>query len=96
MCAKSLQSRPTLCSPMDCSSPSCCPGNSPGKNAEVGCPALLQGIFLTQGSNPCLLHCRQSLYHLSYQGSPILHVGEIKRQYSLERSNCAVGSSLCC
>ena len=23
---------------------------------------LLQGIFLTQGSNPCLLHCRQILY----------------------------------
>ena len=30
---------------------------------------LLQGIFLTQGSNPCLLHCRQTLYHLSHQGS---------------------------
>ena len=25
---------------------------------------LLQGIFLIQGSNPCLLHCRQILYHL--------------------------------
>jgi len=31
---------------------------------------LLQGIFLTQGSNPGLLHCRQILYHLSHQGSP--------------------------
>ena len=28
------------------------------------------GIFRTQGSNPALLHCRQTLYHLSYQGSP--------------------------
>ena len=27
------------------------------------CHALLQGIFLTQGSNPCPLHCRQTLYH---------------------------------
>ena len=27
---------------------------------------LLQGIFLTQGSNPGLLHCRQILYHLSH------------------------------
>ena len=27
---------------------------SPGKNAGVGCCALLQGIFLTQGANPCL------------------------------------------
>ena len=29
-------------------------GNSPGKNTGVGCHALLQGIFPTQGSNPCL------------------------------------------
>ena len=36
----------------------------------VGCHFLLQGIFLTQGSNPGLLHCRQILYCLSYQGSP--------------------------
>ena len=35
----------------------------------MGCHALLQGIFLTQGSNPGLLHCRQILYHLSHQGS---------------------------
>ena len=35
----------------------------------MGCHALLQGIFLTQGSIPGLLHCRQILYHLSYQGS---------------------------
>ena len=36
-----------------------------------GCHSLLQGIFLTQGSNPGLLHCRQILYHLSHQGSPL-------------------------
>ena len=29
---------------------------SPGKNTGVGCHAFLQGIFLTQGSNLCLLH----------------------------------------
>ena len=45
-------------------------GDSLGKNTGVGCHALLQGIFLTQGSNPGLLHCRQILYHLSHQGSP--------------------------
>ena len=33
--------------------------------------SLLQGIFPTQGSNPGLLHCRQTLYQLSHQGSPI-------------------------
>ena len=39
-----------------------CPWDSPGKNTGVGCHTLLQGIFLTQGLNPCLLHCRQILY----------------------------------
>ena len=34
-----------------------------------GCHFLLQGIFPTQGSNSGLLHCRQTLYHLSHQGS---------------------------
>ena len=36
-----------------------CPWNSPGKNTGVGCHAVLQGIFLTQGSNPGLLYCKQ-------------------------------------
>ena len=35
--------------------------DSPGKNTGVGCHALLQGIFPTQGSNPGLLHCSQIL-----------------------------------
>ena len=34
------------------------PWNSPGHNTGVGGRSLLQGIFLTQGSNPGLLHCR--------------------------------------
>ena len=41
-----------LCNPMDYSSPDfSVHGNSPGKNTGVGCHALLQGIFPTQGSN---------------------------------------------
>ena len=32
--------------------------------------SLLQGIFLTQGSNTGLPHCRQILYQLSHKGSP--------------------------
>ena len=36
-------------------------GDSPGKNTGVGCHVLLQGIFATQGSNPGLPHCRDSL-----------------------------------
>ena len=39
-------------------------------NTGMGCHFLLQGIFLTQGLNPGLPHCRQMLYHLSHQGSP--------------------------
>ena len=41
----------------------------PGKNTGVGCHFLLQEIFPTQGLNPGLLHCRQTLYLLSHQGS---------------------------
>ena len=46
-----------------------CPWDSPGKNTGVGCHALLQGIFPTQGSNLGLPHGRQILYYLSHQGS---------------------------
>ena len=65
------QSCPTLHDPMDCSPPgSSVHGDSPGKNTGVGCRALLQGIFPTQGLNSGLQHCGQILYHLSHQGSP--------------------------
>ena len=36
------------------------------KVTGVGCHFLLQGIFLSQGSNPGLPHCGQTLYHLSH------------------------------
>ena len=39
-----------------------CPWDFPGKNIRLGYHFLLQGIFPTQGSNPCLLHCREILY----------------------------------
>ena len=65
--AKSLQSCPTLCNPLDCSPPgSSCPWASPGKNTVVGCNFLLQGIFPIQGSNTCLLYCKWILYSLSH------------------------------
>ena len=40
----------------------------PGKSTGVGCHFLLQGIFPTQGENPGLPHCRQTLYYLSHKG----------------------------
>ena len=48
--AKLHLSCPTLCDPNRLF----CPWDSPGMNTGVGCHALLQGIFLTQGSNPRL------------------------------------------
>ena len=44
----------------------------------MGCHALLQGPFLTQGSNPHLLRCRQILYPLSHLGSPETFLGDPK------------------
>ena len=77
MCAKSLQSCLTLCDSMDCSPPgSSVHRDSPGKNTGVGCHALLQGIFPTQGSNPGLPHCRRILYRLSHQGSSNYFTGQ--------------------
>ena len=46
-----------------------CPWDSLGKNTGLGCHALLQGIFPTQGSNPGLPHCRQILHWLNHKGS---------------------------
>ena len=67
---KVTRSCPTLFNPVDCSPP-----DSPVheilwgrilRDVLLGCHFLLQGIFLTQGSNPGLLHCRQILDHLSH------------------------------
>ena len=70
-CAVLTQSCPALCSPMD-NGPlgSSVSGDSPGKNTRVGCHALFQGIFPTQGLNLRLLHCRWVLYPLGHLGNP--------------------------
>ena len=47
------------------------PWNSLGQNTRMCSLSLLQGIFPTQGSNSGLPHCRQILYQLSYQRSPL-------------------------
>ena len=58
-----------------------CPWNSPGKSTGVGFCALLQGLLVTQGSNPCLL-----LWQLCYL--PLSAPGKPRRSQS--------GASLCC
>ena len=68
----------TIAHPPDC--PFVCSLDFPGKNTRVGSHSLLRRIFLTQGSNPRLLHllCWQadslSLCHL---GSPLAAVGAL-------------------
>ena len=49
-----------------------CPWGSPGTNTRVGCHSLLQGIFLSQGPNPCLfclLRWQVGSLQLSHLGS---------------------------
>ena len=49
------QSCLTFCDTIDCSLPGfSVHGDSPGKNTGVGCHALFQGIFPTQGLDPGL------------------------------------------
>ena len=50
-----------------------CLWDSPGKNPGVGCRALLQGIFMTQGLNLCLLcllHWYEYSFPLALPGKP--------------------------
>ena len=49
-----------------------CPWDSPGMNTEVGCHALIQGIFLTQGPNACLLY----LLHWQMGSLPLGSLGK--------------------
>ena len=82
MHAKSLQSCPILCDPMDCSPPgSSLHGDSPGKDTELGCHALLQGLFLTQGSNShpfCLRHWQAGSLPPAPPGKAILYTRLVK------------------
>ena len=88
-----IQSCPTVCDPMDCSPLGSCPWNFPGKNTGVGCHFLLQRIFLTQGSNRRLLHCRQILYRQSSgkhtRGRMLVTICEL-------RGNLATPLTACC
>ena len=79
VCAKLLQSYPTLRDTMDSSPPGCSVhGESPGKNTGVGIHALLWGIFPTKGLNLrllCLLHWQESSLSLVLPGKPICKLG---------------------
>ena len=68
----------TLCDPMDYTVHGILQANT-----GAGSLSLLQGIFPTQGLNWGLLHCRQVLYQLSYQGSPTTD-GQLKCLFVLK------------
>ena len=68
-CVLVAQLCPSLCNPMDCSPPgSSMHGSLQARTLEWAAISSSRGIFPTQGSNPDLLHCREILYHLNYQG----------------------------
>ena len=79
VCVLVAQSCPTLCDPMGCSPPgSSVRGISPARILEWVAISFSRGIFLTQGLNPGLLHCRQTLYRLSHQGRELLPACQVR------------------
>ena len=88
----SIQSCLTLCDPMDYSPPgSSVHGIFQARILEWVAMASSRGIFPTQGLNPGLLHSRQILYQLSYQGSPSL--GCWSRNYQTHGFSQVLGSA---
>ena len=59
------------------------------KSTGVDCHFLLQRTFPTQGLNPGLLHCRQTLYCLSHQEVLSLLIG-------ISNCKCLLSSSARC
>ena len=76
--AKSLQSCPVIRDPWTVPHQVLCPQNFPGKNIGVCSHSFLKGLFLTQGSNPGLPHCRQILYHMNHQRTLTLVYTDVK------------------
>ena len=84
-CTKLFQSCLTLCDPVDyraCQAPLSI-GFS-GKNTGMGCHALLQGIFLTQGSNSCLFH----LLHWQASSLPLVPITYCPDPKRVQEVNC--------
>ena len=99
MCAKSLQSSLIMCDPVDCSQPgSSVHGILQAAVLEWGCHALLQGIFLTQGSNLWLLHplhWQVGSSRLAPPGKPILHISYTNCVLSLSSNKYSEIKDLC-
>ena len=70
--SKVAQSCPTVWDPMDCSLSGFSVHGIFQARVLGGLPFPSPGAFPTHESNPGLPHCRQTLYHLSHQGSPFI------------------------
>ena len=89
------QSCLTLCDPMDCSlQGSSVHGIFQARVLEWVAISVSWGIFLTQGWNPGLPHCRQTLYRLSHQGSPFLWEWCVHSKPRLQPTSCIFRASL--
>ena len=68
-----------------------CPQDFPGKSPGVGCQALLQRIFPTQGSNPCLscfLYWQAVSLPLVPPGKQIRRLQLPKRRFQVNLDPC--------
>ena len=54
----------------------------------MGSHSFLQGISLTQLSNLGLLHCRQIVYHLSHEGSPLHYISQCNNNRNKVHNKC--------
>ena len=66
-----------------------CPWDSPGKNTEVGCHALIQGIFPPQGANLHLLHWQAGSFNTSTTWEVLMGARHVENL-----SCCGWGSSV--
>ena len=86
----------TLCDPLDCSPP----GSFVPGILQSRIHFLLQGMFLTQGSNPCFLHCRQSVVLLQVDSLPTELAGKPKcnccpyKKWEMKADICLEGCHL--
>ena len=98
MRAKLVQACLTLCKPYGLQPTRLLyPWDFPGKNTRVGCHAFLQGIFPTQGLNPCLLrllHWQVGSLPLAPHGKPNnVYMSMILSQFLLASLSCIVSTS---
>ena len=71
-----------------------CSWDFSGKNTAVGCHFLLQGIFPTQESNPCLLHWQADSLEMSHEESPQYPLDSQKQVQSRQCTEQGLASKL--